>query len=484
MTEIRSVELRGSTPGGASWLLGLSLCLSSLLLFSGGARADTDLVQSGQITINPSSGPVMLTLQGPAFDSASPANYGLVLSYHDSTSTEATATTVLRSFRPAGQYQWQFSTAAGDGRLAMKLDNDHSLTLFDPQDAANTIVLRPGTAGTSGIFWNGQALATVGSTVPLVANGLSVTPGGFVGIGTITPGQQLTITGNFLLPVSTNTAGIIYQNDANGYAAPILSTYTPVVAAAGAHFNTFVGRNAGNLTSSGDAAFNVGVGAGALPSLTTGYYNVAVGGNAAWQLRSGGWNVALGTFALTNSTDSNGEVAVGARALASVDHTQSDVAIGMDALTSMQTGAGNTAVGAGALGQTNQVNFWEGSSTALGVGSGAANTTGSYNTFVGANSGANNTTGSCNIVIGYWAELPAADASYSLNIGNLIYGTTLYERYTTVGTSGKIGIGTSAPAARLDVNGDTHVRGVLRVPAAGDIGMGDFTAGTNPVPQP
>ncbi|MEI9897064.1 MAG: hypothetical protein WDN28_25180 [Chthoniobacter sp.] len=163
MTEIRSAALRGFTLTGAFRSSGLFLCWSALLLAAGHVRADTDLIQSGQITLNPSTGPVTLTLQGPAFDSAAADHYGLVLSYHDSTGTDPTASTVLRSFRPAGQYQWQFSTAAGDGRLAMKLDNDHALTVFDPLnplDVSHAIVLHPGTDGNSGVFWNNQRLAT------------------------------------------------------------------------------------------------------------------------------------------------------------------------------------------------------------------------------------------------------------------------------------------------------------------------------------
>ena len=48
------------------------------------------------------------------------------------------------------------------------------------------------------------------------------------------------------------------------------------------------------------------------------------------------------------------------------------------------------------------------------------------------------------------------------------------------GAGGSVGIGTTAPADKLDVNGNARVRGALRIPPSGDLPMGGFTSGTNP----
>ena len=46
--------------------------------------------------------------------------------------------------------------------------------------------------------------------------------------------------------------------------------------------------------------------------------------------------------------------------------------------------------------------------------------------------------------------------------------------------SGNVGIGTSAPAAKLDVVGDARVSGTLLIAPSGDLSMGTFVTGTNP----
>ena len=72
-------------------------------------------------------------------------------------------------------------------------------------------------------------------------------------------------------------------------------------------------------------------------------------------------------------------------------------------------------------------------------------------------------------------------------------GGSWYPRLTVM-ASGNVGVGTSAPSAKLDVSGTMNVSGavqiagnvtvknnaVIRVSAAGDIGMGSFTSGSNP----
>ncbi|MCJ7458489.1 MAG: hypothetical protein MUP17_05820, partial [candidate division Zixibacteria bacterium] len=89
---------------------------------------------------------------------------------------------------------------------------------------------------------------------------------GNVGIGTTSPKEQLELTGNFRLPPSTASVGVI-KSGADRF---IHNFGTD---------NFFAGVNAGNFTLSG-AGGNTGVGRDALQALTTGYYNTAMGLNA------------------------------------------------------------------------------------------------------------------------------------------------------------------------------------------------------------
>lgn len=115
-----------------------------LLALPGSVLLADDLMQPGQITIDPRAAPVILSFQGPAYDGLA-SSRGLTLSYHDA----AISVGIFKLYRPSGEYQWQFTDGAGGDRLAMKLANDHSVTLYDPAgngSAANSIVLTPGPA--------------------------------------------------------------------------------------------------------------------------------------------------------------------------------------------------------------------------------------------------------------------------------------------------------------------------------------------------
>lgn len=87
------------------------------------------------------------------------------------------------------------------------------------------------------------------------------------------------------------------------------------------------------------------------------------------------------------------------------------------------------------------------------------NTAGSNNLVVGSLSGSQTYTGSHTIILGGYLDAPSASASGQLTIANLIYGTNaLFDgsqqitgtRYST----GRIGIGSSTPAARLSIHGN------------------------------
>ncbi|MET0467011.1 MAG: tail fiber domain-containing protein [Chitinophagaceae bacterium] len=190
---------------------------------------------------------------------------------------------------------------------------------------------------------------------------------GNVGIGTTTPNEQLEITGNFRLPFSTASVGVI-KSGANRF------IHNCCNASNFATGNFFGGMNAGNLTLTGTD--NVGVGVVALGSLTSGSDNTAVGSRALVANTTGAANTAVGRDAL-RSTNGVGNTAVGTSAMIFTAGGSNNTAMGMNALSSNVAGGANTAVGSFALnGSTGSNN------TALGNVAGSALSNGSNNIYI------------------------------------------------------------------------------------------------------
>lgn len=248
---------------------------------------------------------------------------------------------------------------------------------------------------------------------------------GKVGVGTSAPAEKLDVVGSIQIPTTTSTDGQIKQNG-----SAILHTFGTV--------NTFLGTSAGNLTLT-TAEENTGLGALSLQSLTTGYYNT-----------SAGWS------ALKNVTTGNSNSALGAQSGLGITSGSNNVAIGPAALLTNSTADYNTAVGRGALNAaTGQQN------TAIGGLALVGQTTGEFNVAIGMNSGGTNTTGSNNTLIGYAANVGSSALSNATAIGS---GAIVSASNSLVlGSSTNVGIGTSAPAAKLDVVGDTSFSAGIRI---------------------
>ena len=262
--------------------------------------------------------------------------------------------------------------------------------------------------------WNGTANI----------NSLVLHNSGNVGIGTILPAQKLDVNGSIAIPTTIDsTSGVIYKGTAR---------FIHNFALAGTNgFNTFVGLNAGNFTMTGSTmgqgSSNSALGVNALQANTTGYQNSAVGGNALFSNTTGGYNSALGLQALYSNT----------------------------------TGYNNTAMG----GSTLSYNTAGYNNTAVGGNAGGAITTGNSNTFLGYNAG------------GLFGSQPQkVDAVNSTALGNntyttadnqMIYGDTNIAQHLF--QAGNVGIGTLAPAAKLDVNGKAKV-GSLQIPTGATAG--------------
>ncbi|HBW23240.1 MAG: hypothetical protein A2X28_05730 [Elusimicrobia bacterium GWA2_56_46] len=257
----------------------------------------------------------------------------------------------------------------------------------------------------------------------------------------------------------SNTTG--YQNVANGPNA--------LYSNQAGYSNTALGFQALYSINGANGFQNTAVGANALYSETAatgGYNNTAVGVSALNHNNGGFENVAVGNNALLTNEVGQRNAAVGASALYSNTSGGNNVAIGQDSLRFNQTGSDNTVIGSEAaysaaghsfsnttiLGSYAGRSLTNGSAdnTFLGYRAGYSVTTGSHNVLVGFNAGDSLTSGWRNIIIGYDKDAPTATTSNHLNIGGAIYGNL---------STGNIGIGQPAPAAKLDVAGTIKITG-------------------------
>lgn len=325
---------------------------------------------------------------------------------------------------------------------------------------------------------------------------------GNVGIGTTTPGAKLDVAGHIW---QTGTGSSVFIGEGAG-ANDDLST----------NKNTFVGNLAGNTNTTGNhnAAYgyrslennttgfnNTAQGVYSLNNNTAGSYNSAQGGYSLSSNTTGNFNTAQGVYSLYSNTTGTYNTAVGYKSLYANSTGSYNAALGYGSLDSNTTGYSNTASGYNALFSnttgyrnsafgTNTLTYNIGglANSAYGVTALHRNTSGSQNVASGYASLYSNTTGSENVALGNYAGFDQTTASWNSFIGyntgrgittggnntiigarvsglsntlanNIIIADGAGNRRINVDASGNVGIGTTTPAQKLDVNGNIAVAG-------------------------
>ena len=250
-----------------------------------------------------------------------------------------------------------------------------------------TLPSRVGGAGTRNYIPKFSASTTLANSIMIETNNR-------IGIGTIAPNDQLELTGNLRLPVTTAAAGILMAG-----ASRFLHNYGTA--------NTFLGIYSGNVSLTG--TYNTGIGYYALNSLGAGAYNTAVGAQAQ-QNATGSYNTSVGWYSMISATGGY------------------NAALGYYTGRLLSSGINNIM---------------------LGAYTGYSLTTGQNNIFLGYQSGYNLVGGSRNVFIGYQAGMneTGSDKLYIANSGAsfpLVLGDF---NANILAVNGNLGVGTTSPQA-------------------------------------
>lgn len=420
-----------------------NLIISSLSSCSGSNALNTN--SSGQITCGATSG------SGGVFPFTPTTNFGAA--------TNATGTPIW----------FQAGLQASSTIQAQVINIDK----FSSYNQDNFLFAYGST--TNGVAILGQQAGGQNATTSATLSG--TTAFGFKASNALLGGLQNTAIGYEALLNATSSQ----QDTAIGYLALRQST---TVSNAGS--NTAVGYL--TLTGNTSGINNVAIGGSALTANTIGNSNTAVGLISLQSNGIGGQNTGVGQGSLSNNTSGSSNTALGYSSMLSNVGGGSNTAVGRESIN-FSSGSNNTAVGYRAGFGVISNNY--SNDVFLGYQSANAVTTGSGNVFAGYQAGGSLTTGSANIVLGQNVDIPVIGNSGQLNIGNVIYGTGLYNNSSTLSATalaGLIGIGTSTPYATLSINSglSTGDAFVVATSTGGQI-MGidndghQFTSGTTTV---
>jgi hypothetical protein len=229
-------------------------------------------------------------------------------------------------------------------------------------------------------------------------------------------------------------AGFVVENNASTIERLRIDEATGNISRNGALFvhttggstNTFVGRGAGNLSSTGGR--NSGFGWHALSSIDSGVSNAAFGEEALSSNTVGNSNSAFGENSLKFNIDGDNNSAFGQDALRNPTGASDNSAFGRASLRNTTSGVANAGFGRSSL-YRNETGNWN---SALGRSALFNNMSGSDNVAIGINAAINQNSGNRNIAIGANSGGNITTESDSISIGHA----------GLAGENGRIHIGT------------------------------------------
>src|SRR3984957_9860705 len=285
---------------------------------------------------------------------------------------------------------------------------------------------------------------------------------------TFAPGQTFPGAGGTITGVTAGT-GLTGGGTSGNVTLNLDTTKVPLLSTA----NVFTRDQsvAGNFTASGTVSGSVvnasvlDVGGSAIAFGSPSSLNAFLG-FAGGSVNTGTLNTGTGVQVLFSNTSGSANTATGAQAMARNITGTNNTAYGNQALALNTDGYYNTAVGALAL--FNTQGYYN---TGVGLQTLTNNTTGNYNVGFGYNAGPDTTTqGLTNsAAIGSYADV---SQSNSLVLGSI-------KGINGASADTLVGIGTTAPAAKLDVHGTANFTGAITFAASQTFpGTGTITSVT------
>lgn len=278
---------------------------------------------------------------------------------------------------------------------------------------------------------------------------MRIAPSGQVGIGAANPQWPLTVSG----AISSTSGGLKFPDHSVQTAATLGGEQT-VDRTAGGYEALAVDTGYANTGFGGQALFrnqtgqwNAAFGTGTMTFNNSGLNNAAIGELAAAMSSSGSFNTSAGAGVLYHITTGQENAAMGEYALEDVTTGWYNNAFGHIAACSLDTTWGNNAFGTRALCASTAPAAYN---TAFGHTAGYNNLAGSDNTYVGMQADSSPTLNAVSRVIAIGAKAtPLANNACVLGDGTV-----------------SVGIGTSAPAQKLDVVGSGRISADVSIDGA------------------